>query len=677
MLIDVAQGETRNEERGKIINVVYDDSGSMVQSNGKNIKRWSQAKYALEVFSAMMGEDDEMNIYPMSAVGELEMTIYGDDENRVSFIHEMNTTYGNTPFATVISAAQSLEKRNENKEKWLIIITDGAFDDGATPTATVQKRLDQCNEKGIKTAYLGIGNEAVSLRSQPAKGSYSEKAEDGKQVLEKVMRIANQIFVHQVVPEKLLSVSEGGATFSADIPIEQIIVFAQGKNVSIGDLEYDGKEVKAASTEFVKYSDVKPLNYKDAAVDKKLQGVVATFEPSERLFAEGEFSIPIDNADTLEIYYTPGVAVKCDLLYNGRTIKEKDELYAGNYSVKMGFVNPITKKEIQSELLSQAEFKLIVRNEKTEKTLESEQGFVTLEAGNVEIEATAELPGHVQMVSKRNYEVLPEAKEIFFTVQTEDLNFDLNALNDSEGIKVIAQYIDKENGETYKLDKEAWENITPKIESDGKIEWSVEKGEELSTWIVVPHYYKGDPVRTSAGQVKNIISCEGKVGNQTYLGESSFIASFSKLSFMNYVKILGPKIGALFFALWLAVGYIKKKRIKTRKLNPRCSYDGIISGRRPIKKNLLSVVLPYVSEKAIVKSNDIGLRCYFPKLQIKAVGSQSFKIMNKRMELSKIKVNGQRFNTIEELNKQRFGYSNFKIESIDAKGNTLGQFTFK
>jgi len=50
----------------RTINVVYDDSGSMIKTGGQLVDTWCQAKYAMEVFAAMLGEQDTMNIYVMS-----------------------------------------------------------------------------------------------------------------------------------------------------------------------------------------------------------------------------------------------------------------------------------------------------------------------------------------------------------------------------------------------------------------------------------------------------------------------------------------------------------------------------------------------------------------------------------------------------------------------------------
>ena len=50
------------EDPGRRIAVVYDDSGSMMNRDGN----WYQAKYAMEVFAAMLTANDEMDIFCMS-----------------------------------------------------------------------------------------------------------------------------------------------------------------------------------------------------------------------------------------------------------------------------------------------------------------------------------------------------------------------------------------------------------------------------------------------------------------------------------------------------------------------------------------------------------------------------------------------------------------------------------
>ena len=70
------------ESVSKYINVVYDDSGSMIKSDGdassaEFYDKWCQAKYAMEVFSTMLSEGDTLNIFPMSLEGKKGLTLKG------------------------------------------------------------------------------------------------------------------------------------------------------------------------------------------------------------------------------------------------------------------------------------------------------------------------------------------------------------------------------------------------------------------------------------------------------------------------------------------------------------------------------------------------------------------------------------------------------------------------
>ena len=75
------------EEPTKIINVVYDDSGSMIfdfDDTQQKVDTWCQAKYSMEVFAAMLGKKDIMNVYVMSdyynkTASTPRLTLYGTD----------------------------------------------------------------------------------------------------------------------------------------------------------------------------------------------------------------------------------------------------------------------------------------------------------------------------------------------------------------------------------------------------------------------------------------------------------------------------------------------------------------------------------------------------------------------------------------------------------------------
>lgn len=88
------------------IAIVYDDSGSMVKEDDIYQANWCRAKYALEVFSAMLQEGDEMTVYPMSnyrdsvAGRAAPLHLSGSDspQSRTQAVHNMKLANSGTYF---------------------------------------------------------------------------------------------------------------------------------------------------------------------------------------------------------------------------------------------------------------------------------------------------------------------------------------------------------------------------------------------------------------------------------------------------------------------------------------------------------------------------------------------------------------------------------------------------
>lgn len=777
--------------KGKIINVVYDDSRSMYLNNET---RWCQAKYAMEVFCAMMGKEDTMNIFAMNRSEVL--TIKGDDPNRVEKVHAMTSMYSGTPFSTVTKAGNALRSEDSSYERWLVVLTDGSFDN--TTQSTVQSTLDGYNGSGIKTVYLAIGNDAVELRGDPSTGAYAEKAATTNEILSKVTSIANQIFEHQVLGGSFVASSAGETLLNIDIPTDQIVIFAQGDGASVGTLTLNGNTISPTSSHSVKHSgDVMPLNNEDIKVDTSLHGVVVTFDAGDTPFESGQFSVKVSNATTVEYYYRPGVTVNCELIFNGNVVQTNDKLYAGNYEVALDFINPFTGKIIDSELLSSAKFTLSVMNNESEQVVSNKTGSITLVEGNVSIDAVAELPGNVFLTSQRSYTVLPKpidlkleinpnsisytpdklgekGEPIILSVTKDDsgqpLNqdewekttiiaeefdgvgwdivrgqeisfwelrpvskdgtltnilpgefditvsasyeigaqtaygagnlkftmgeyagnaldvqitapsetYDLNDMSNPEGMIVTVKYEDPQTGQLLPLTEEMWNNFSIKASSESRMSWKIEKGKDVGTWVLTPGFYLGDPLLTDSGRIEVKVDVEGTSDIFSYSGSGSQQADFEKLSLTNLIKMLAPRILAAIFIIWLVIGYIKKKRLRTRGLDPRCRFKGTTSPKQKISKDFLSVILPYVPEKATVRCHKSAFQCNFPDLRIQATGRRSFKLINKTMPLKTTKICGEIYPDMETLKKRNFPIGGFDITSMDPKTKkNLGSFSFK
>lgn len=776
---------------GKIINVVYDDSRSMYLNNET---RWCQAKYAMEVFCAMMGEDDTMNIFSMNRSEVLR--VKGDDPDRVVKVHAMTSTYSGTPFSTVTKAGNALRNEDSSYDRWLVVLTDGSFDN--TTQATVQSTLDGYNAAGIKTVYLAIGDSAVELQGDPNNGAYAEKATTTSEILSKVTSIANQIFEHQVLSGNFVANMDGETLLNIDIPTDQIVIFAQGEGASVGAMTLNGQTIAPTSSHSVKHSgDVMPLNNEEIRVDTSLHGVVVTFDAGDIPFESGQFAVTISNATTVEYYYRPGVTVNCELILNETEVQTNDKLYAGDYEVALNFINPFTGKVIESELLSSADFTLVVMNNDSEQVVTHRTGSITLVEGSVSIDAVAELPGNVFLTSQRNYTVLPEPVELklefapnsvtyspdqlgdkgnpiilqatdaktgqplsqedweqtsviaeefdgvgWNIVKGQDVStwelrpiskdgtltnilpgefditvsavyekgdqtgygvsilkvsmneyagnaleikisspsgpYDLNDMSNPEEMIISVMYEDPQTGQFLPLTEEMWDNFTIRASSESRMAWSIEKGEDVGTWILTPGFYLGDPLLTDSGRVDVTVDVEGTSDIFSFFGSEAQQVDFEKLSLMNLFKILAPRVLAVIFILWLIIGYIKKKRIHTRGLDPRCRFKGTTSPKQKISKDFLSVIFPYVPETATVYCHKSVFQCNFPDLRIQATGRRSFKLINKTMPLKTTKICGEIYPDMETLKKRNFPIGGFDITSIDPKTKkNLGTFSFK
>lgn len=664
----------KQSSKGKIINVVYDDSRSMYLNNET---RWCQAKYAMEVFCAMMGKDDTMNIFAMNRSEVL--TIKGNDPNRVEKVHAMTSMYSGTPFSTVTKAGNALRNEDPSFERWLVILTDGSFDN--TTQSTVQATLDGYNGSGIKTVYLAIGNDAVELNGDPSAGAYAEKASSTSEILSKVTSIANQIFEHQVLSHSFVANSGGETLLNIDIPTDQIVVFAQGEGATVGSLSLNGRTITPTSLHSVKHSgDVMPLNNEDIKVDTSLHGIVVTYDAGDTPFESGQFSISVSNATTVEYYYRPGVTVNCELRLNGKEVQASDKLYAGDYEVALNFINPFTGKVIESELLSAVKFTLTVTNNDNTQVVSDKTGSITLVEGNVDINAIAELPGNVFLESDRSYVVLPKSigNRLDVSVSQPARPYDLNDMSHPEPMIVEVKYEDPQTGRLLPLTEEMWNDFSLRASSESHVSWQVEKGDAVGTWKLTPGFYMGDPLLTDSGRVSVKVDVEGKSDIFSFSGSGSQQADFEKLSRMNLIKMLAPRILAAIFIIWLLIGYIKKKRLHTRGLDPRCRFKGTTSPKQKISKDFFSVVMPYVPEKATVRCHKSAFQCNFPDLRIQATGRRSFKVINKSIPLKTTKICGEFYSDMDTLKKRNFPLGGFDITSVDPKTKkSLGTFSFK
>jgi hypothetical protein len=377
----------------KVIHVVYDDSGSMIEDDGVYFDRWGQAKYAMEVFAAMLEENDVMRVYYMSdfalaggVVVSARIVIKGSDPagERVAKIHNTVTPASDTPFDAVAKAYADLRNSDiPEKTKWLVVLTDGQFNrlnGQITSDLDVDSLYSQyVTESSVKIIHLAMGDDAAVIRADPGKHIYFEYARNSSEILGKITSICNQIFNRN----SLRFTNENRYEFSFDVPMLELFVLAQGADVNVNGISGDDR-YSPSETVNVRYSEVAAANFRgnqNVIISRNLTGVVAVF----RNIPKGGYSLDVTGAQTVEIYYKPAVNVAIRL-HQGRKVISEQEIPEDRYRIWYGLVDG-DGNETKSSLLG---------NVKYEATIQNNGHTILVKSGDIVSIKQGELTIHVQ-----------------------------------------------------------------------------------------------------------------------------------------------------------------------------------------------------------------------------------------------------------------------------------------
>jgi len=346
-------------EKNYDIAVVFDNSGSMYQNQG-----WCRAKYAMEIFASMLNYDkDKLHIFPMWEVttdgsqpdsGGSYAAIEVKSKKDIDKISNLYTVRpSNTPFAPITEAYNYL-KTSSADEKWLIILTDGAFNQearGQGASIDLQKRVSSLASKEIKVQYLGFGG-ATALKANEANNFFAKKSSDTS-LKDDLIGICNAIFQRSILPSNRLN----GEKLNLDLSMKNVIVFAQGANAKIVSLkDSSGKEVAVTlDSGQRKYSDIKAKGYADAPIDTSLAGQVVTFAACPK----GEYTLSYSGAEKIQIFYEPNVDIDISFTNSdGQKIEKPEDFVAGEYTVNSKIVDASTGEDVTSHELMGNDVKL-------------------------------------------------------------------------------------------------------------------------------------------------------------------------------------------------------------------------------------------------------------------------------------------------------------------------------
>lgn len=639
---------TEPPPKSKQINIVMDDSGSMF--GGPDKKAWSRAKYSLEVFAALMNPTDTVNVYLMSrfkdgaAPSTPTLEIRGDtpSQDRVKQVRQLTLAGGGTPYAPVKKAVSDLKSSN-SEEKWLVILTDGKFDN--INPSQVKKDLQKFVSEDSKTriAALAIGNKAEQIPANQQDGIYSFKAKSSEELLNRMNDMANLIFERTA---QQLSSNGGSFVWPTDIATRDVYLFAQGENVEIESVKTSTGAVPADSQVKVQWSPNPPVEYNDREVEavpeKSLNGVLATFKK----LPKGDINFEIPNAKVVQVIFKPNV--EFNAIVRDKANKEVGgTLRAGTYTIDYGFLDE-NCKITESKLLGDVKYSATVtQNGQPVASKIPSGGKVEIGAGDITIEAKASYLKDLTSSATISFGVRPAESSL--VLNNKSTSYKASELNkyvspaDAINANVTISEGEPGNLTNRAFTAEEWESFNPEanqVDEDSGLELQVAKGDQVGQLLIRPRALDEDIFGVKTGDLQVPIELPAlNDGNKASVAPVLMTVKNDispLLRFWNWFKKWLPWL----LLIVLILGYIFKPRFATRGrrgIKRKPSIEGTpmqigqqpFTGRGKFEINQVRRLLPFVADSATVSYVPAGV-FGFPKLKVKAARQKRIAVVNWR-----------------------------------------------
>lgn len=634
-------------QRSRHVNLVLDDSGSMFVSNANPIDSWSAAKYSVEVFAAMLAAEDTLHVYLTSDFTDGSSSgpavqVQGSSplSDRVAQVHSMTMVGGGTPYAPVEQAAADLASSSA-PEKWLVVLSDGEFDD--RDTSDLQADLvefateNSTEDTEARVAFLALGDAAPQFNADPEAGVFFQFAADSSRLLDEMTGFANQIFGRSVLDQH----SSGQA--SIDIDMEQVMVFAQGEGVSIGDLNTSEGTVSARASVDVAGTDNPDAQSGGDSVpavpNPDFQGTLAVYED----IAHGVISVDVEGAQTVELFYQPRIAFGIELQDSSGEMVDSDKIVGGEYTVHYGFMDR-NCSFIDSELLGDPTFAAQVTHDGEVIATDFAPGdSLELERGEVTLDVHAEYLGGASSEASVALNVLQPARPTM--LEMADKEYQVSQLNDysSPADAMDLTYAIEDNDRPVAFTEEEWASFSLEsftVTSEENLDFEVAIGDEPGSFYVLPRAPDGDVYAAATGEVPFTVEVSHVYDEQLHeISVNSTLSIEDDISFMDRLTHwffdVGWKYLLALLVLIILAGYVFRRRlprnlknrpmvhIRPKTLSGRPEQD---SGR--VQRHFARKLLPYLAETGTIKYMPSMAPGGFPPLKVKAAGGRRMTVTN-------------------------------------------------
>jgi hypothetical protein len=646
------------------VDVVLDDSGSMFIAPSP--QRWSYVKYALMVFAAMLGPTDEMKVFLLSQRGQVALTIQGSpagpSQSNVNAINGLEMQGGGTPWAAVPAARDDLAGNNA-QSRWLVLMSDGQFDDHVASTDEFSGWSSSLSEDGhsFDVGFLGAGSGAPQLASAP--GFYPANAPDDiTQILNNSAGLANQIFGRAV----LQPMGGKGTTINPDIDLANVLVLAQG-NAAIGTPE-SGKDQDQpldllASPVSIPEPTNPPARANGATVSADapagLTGQVATVAD----VPAGQTYFDVGGASETNFYYTPRVQFGVSWVdpATNKPIPKGQAVVAGKYKLEYGFMDSHCNiiGSDRADLLGKVTLSASMSEDGDviQPNLQS-GGEYTLAAGDAVVSVNGTYLGGNPAHAEIKQHIYPAPEQGTITIPGSKLT--LSSLK--AGTTIAASYTGAKG--RVPTQKE-WNAIGPKAfavtaKPAAGTRWTVTKGKTPGALTLTAVAAKGDVYSVDTSQPVHLAVS----ANYTYdegvkrAAGTASVRLVDNVSFgdrlLNWLETVGWKWLIAAALLILLAGYVFKRRFSRKfksspHVNARPRTYGMPAGqsRGEFKRGLGYRLAPFVADRATFRyaPGTAG----FTRLKLKAVAHGAGEITNWKALVAAfrpektVEVNGTRF----------------------------------
>lgn len=648
--------------RARQVNLVLDDSGSMFTDGAKALDRWSNAKYSLEVFAAMLDEKDTLNVYRMSDFAEGAksgpvVVIAGTDptSQRIAKIHTMSMHGGGTPYAPVQAAVDDLAK-SAAPDKWLVVLSDGEFGDRSAADVQGDFARFVAENSGdgtrMQVAFLAIGAAAPELQSDPIGGVFFERATETSELLHTMTGFSNRIFARSLLPQS----SPG--KISTDIEMDELLVFAQGPTITMGSLNAAGVSVTPQSDVDVSWANNPDIDYPGigkvvAVPNQALSGKLASYEN----VPAGTGAVDVSGATTIDIFYKPRVAFGIELYDPAGNKVEADKIVGGEVTVQYGFMDS-NCEFIESSLLGDVAYTAeVTQNGEIVADSFAPGDALNLTRGDAQFTVSASYLNGNPTEAVIDLKVLRPAKPTEFAVS--DTTFSASKLGKYSAPKEALKlhYGISEGGVATEFSAEEWASFTPEsftVTTEKDLEFDISLGANPGELYVVPRAPGGDIYAASTGEIPIVVTASHVFDEQ--LNEARFdtsVAIADDISFLDRLTNWFVTVGWIWLLiaiiLLLFAGYVFQKRFpKKLKARPVISFRPKQLGAKPgqfsgkFVRNRASTLVPFGAHTGTISYVPSGTSGFMP-LKVKAAGRGRFQIVNwkKIAEKENVAFNGE------------------------------------